>query len=48
MQHKRCTAIFIGKWWPQIGPGEQEMRPVDLASVGVLGCISFSPTYSDR
>ena len=48
MEHKRCTAIFIGKWWRQIGPRELEMRPVIMASVPVLGFISFSPTYEDR
>jgi hypothetical protein len=30
------------------GPGEQEMRPVVMASVGVLGFLSLSPTYQDR
>jgi hypothetical protein len=45
---QRGTAILIGKWWRQIGPGEQQMRPVVMASVGVLGFISLSPTYQDR
>jgi hypothetical protein len=45
---QRCTAILFGKWWPQIGPGEQEMRPAGMASIGVLGFISLSPTYQDR
>jgi len=30
------------------GPGEQEMKPVVMASVGVLGFISLSPTYQNR
>jgi len=30
------------------GPGEQEMRPVVVASVGVLGFLALSPTYGDR
>jgi len=45
-QHSR--ALLIGKWWRRIGPGEQEMKPVVMASVGVLGFISLSPTYRDR
>jgi len=45
---QRGPAILIGKWWRRIGPGEQEMRLVVLASVGVLGFISLSPTYLDR
>jgi hypothetical protein len=48
MQHNRCTAIFNQEWWRQIGPGEQEMRPVVMTSVGVLGFISLSPTYQNR
>jgi len=47
MQHKRCTAIFVGKWCRQIGPGEKEMMRVIMASVGVLGFISLSPTYQN-
>jgi hypothetical protein len=43
-----CTAILIGQWSRRIGPGEQELRPVVMASVCVLGFISLSPTYQDR
>jgi len=42
------TAMLIGKWWRQIWPGEQQMRPAVMAGVGVLGFISLSPTYQDR
>jgi hypothetical protein len=31
-----------------IEAGEREMRPEVMASVGVLGFISFSPTSQDR
>jgi hypothetical protein len=45
---QRDTAILIGKWWRGIGLGELELRAVVMASVRVLGFISFSPTYQDR
>jgi len=44
---QRRAAILFGKWWPQIEPGEQEMRLVIMASIGVLGFTSLSPTYQD-
>jgi len=45
---QRCTTILIEKWWRRVGSGEQEKKPLVMARIGVLGFISFSPTYQDR
>jgi len=40
------TSSLVG--WAERIQGKQEMRPVVMASVCVLGFISLSPTYPDR